>query len=207
MILSAFSSRRQMDTSMSFMICRQLEEWKMPLWSQEKYLSQPLDCWKKVGKIALILYPTTHTFMKFHQNKPLVYPTKFVHLKVFRGHRCKHLVLTDLLSEHDSQKFPALNYQINAHASVIKQKKLYSILCFDTKEVDVKSLCNERIYYTSAATFQCTCCTFSYNEKCACLLLACELFDVILTRDVPTLWQEDMSMQLNVNTEANHSKT
>ncbi|XP_048035534.1 uncharacterized protein LOC125261036 isoform X2 [Megalobrama amblycephala] len=124
-----------------------------------------------------------------------------------RGHRCKHLVLTDLLSEHDSQKFPALNYQINAHASVIKQKKLYSILCFDTKEVDVKSLCNERIYHTSATTFQCTCCTFSYNEKCACLLLACELFDVILTRDVPTLWQEDMSVQLNVITEANHSKT
>lgn len=37
--------------------------------------------------------------------------------------------------------------------------------------------------------------------------LACVLFDVILTRDVPTLWQEDMSMQLNVNTAANHSKT
>lgn len=124
-----------------------------------------------------------------------------------RGHRCKHLVLTDLLSERDFLKFPALDYQLNAHASVIKQKKLYSILCFDTKEVDVQSLCNERIYHTSATTFQCTCCTYSYKEKCACLLLACELFDVILARDVPTLSQEDTLMQLNVNTAANHSKT
>ncbi len=111
------------------------------------------------------------------------------------------------MSERDFQKFPALDYQLNAHASVIKQKKLYSILCFDTKEVDVQSLCNERIYHTSATTFQCTCCTYSYKEKCACLLLACELFDVILARDVPTLSQEDTLMQLNVNTAANHSKT
>ncbi len=75
-----------------------------------------------------------------------------------------------------------------------------------TQEVDVQSLCNERIYHTSA-TFQCTCCTYSYKEKCACLLLACELFDVILARDVPTLSQEDTLMQLNGNTAANHSKT
>ncbi len=46
---------------------------------------------------------------------------------------------------------------MNAHASVIKQIKLYSILCFDTKEVYVQSLCNERMYHTSAMTFQCIC--------------------------------------------------
>jgi len=124
-----------------------------------------------------------------------------------RGHSCKHLVVTELLSKHDSEKFPSLDHQINAHASVLKQKKLYSILCSDTKEVDVQSLCHERIYHTSAMTFQCTCCTYSYIEKCACLLLASELFDVTSTRAVPTLWQEEASMLLNVNTAANHSKT
>ncbi|XP_055070281.2 uncharacterized protein [Misgurnus anguillicaudatus] len=123
-----------------------------------------------------------------------------------RGHRCKHLVLTDLLSKNVSQKFPALDFQLNAHATVIQQKQLYSVLCFDTKEVDVKSLCNERIYHTSATTLQCTCCTYSYYKKCACLLLACELFDVKIKTAVSTL-DQDTSLQENMNTAANHSKT
>ncbi|XP_056587061.1 uncharacterized protein LOC130407814 isoform X4 [Triplophysa dalaica] len=122
-----------------------------------------------------------------------------------RGHQCKHLVLTDLLREHDSQKFPALDFQMNAHASVIKQNKLYSVLCFDTKEVDVKSLCNERIYHTSATTLQCTCCTYSHHEKCACLLLACELFDITL-KTAATI-DQDTSQQVNMDTAANPSKT
>ncbi|XP_055032677.2 uncharacterized protein [Misgurnus anguillicaudatus] len=81
-----------------------------------------------------------------------------------------------------------------------------TVLCFDTKEVDVKSLCNERIYHTSATTLQCTCCTYSYYKKCACLLLACELFDVKLKTAVSTL-DQDTSLQENMNTAANHSKT
>lgn len=40
-----------------------------------------------------------------------------------RGHRCKHLVLTDLLSEHDSQKFPALNEKEALLHSVLWHKR------------------------------------------------------------------------------------
>ena len=119
-----------------------------------------------------------------------------------RGRKCKHLVVLSLLSEHDAQKFPNLNCQMNAHASIIKQKKLYSVLCFDTKEVDVQSLCSERTYHASATTFLCTCCTYSYNDNCACLLLACELFDVTRTTTTPTPCEDSTLFHLNVNTAA-----
>ncbi|KAG9273244.1 hypothetical protein AMEX_G12351 [Astyanax mexicanus] len=117
-----------------------------------------------------------------------------------RGRKCKHLVALGLLNELDAEKFPNLNCQMNAHASMIKQKKLYSVLCFDTKEVDVQSLCSERTFHTSATTFLCTCCTYSYNDNCACLLLACELFDVTRTTTTPTPCKVNTLFHLNVNT-------
>lgn len=75
---------------------------------------------------------------------------------------------------------------------------MYSILCFDPKEVDVQRLCHDSIYRTLVKTFLCSCCTYSCSNKCVYFLLTCELLNVTVTRNKPTFC-ENTYFQLNVN--------
>ncbi|XP_065144594.1 uncharacterized protein [Paramisgurnus dabryanus] len=89
-----------------------------------------------------------------------------------RGCTCKHLILLSLLTCGDSETFPDINTQLQAHANNLIQRNKYRILCKASKELEVESLFGRAASKPCVGTNVCECCTFSYHKKCACLLLA-----------------------------------
>lgn len=95
-----------------------------------------------------------------------------------RGQVCKHLVLLDLVKDKDNDAFPELALQLEAHARALQDKAHFNVCCDEKMEIRVESLCGRGTYHVSLKTFSCTCCTFSYQDICPCLLLAQQLFGV-----------------------------
>lgn len=171
------SSTRVRITSISLRTCRQLVGClnRVAAKSSEVLKSASRMIAKGwINKICVTDYKTYHYYVPSEYTSDVTYTVcpaeRFCSCPVGAGGTLrKHLRLFEMLTDHDTQKFPSFETQIPYLSCAIKQSKRYSILRQDTQEVDIQSVCGRETYHASATTYICTCCTFSHYGKCACL--------------------------------------
>ncbi|XP_024656687.2 uncharacterized protein LOC112429801 isoform X2 [Maylandia zebra] len=93
-----------------------------------------------------------------------------------RGLLCKHLVLLAKLAEADNDIYPNMETDISTLARIAVKERHYFVHCEDLKVIKMPSLFGNLCFFASAETLQCTCCTFSHYNTCACLKVACSHF-------------------------------
>ncbi|XP_076864185.1 uncharacterized protein LOC143516460 [Brachyhypopomus gauderio] len=117
-----------------------------------------------------------------------------------RGRTCKHLLLINLLQKDDEEIFPNISTQLQVHANNLLKNCKYTILCQDNKQLIIEGLCRKGPFKPCITTNTCTCCSFSHYNKCACLLVAHELFGTALESvAIPQSQSPCLSATVDVN--------